>query len=74
MGQTIMRCHIHAICMAVIKNKKQKTSLMVQWLRSCGSKVGDAVRSLIRELRSHTPRLKILHAATKTRHSQNFKK
>ena len=55
------------------------TSLVVQRLRLCtpnagglGSIPGQGTRSHILQLRVRMPQLKILHAATKTQHSQIF--
>ena len=58
-------------------NSQEETSLGVQWLRLCaphapGSDLipGQGTRSHMLQLRVHMPQLKILRAATKTRHSQ----
>ena len=50
-----------------------RPSLMAQRLRLCVPNAGDLGSIPAQGTRSHTAQLKILHAATKTRHGQNFK-
>ena len=65
----------------IFKKKKYKwTSQAAQQLRVCGPNAGSPVwipghgiRSHMLQLRVHLPHLKILHATTKTRHSQRNK-
>ena len=47
-----------------------RTSLVVQWLRLCALNAGGLGLIPGQGTRSHMLQLKILHAATKTQHSQ----
>ena len=48
----------------------ERISLVVQWLSICLLMQGMWVRSLVKGIRSHMLQLEILHATTKTWHSQ----
>ena len=67
--------------MLKMKKKLPGASLMDQWVRLCalnagglGSISGQGTRSRILQLRVYMLKLKILHAAAKTWHSQKKKK